>query len=313
MDPISVEVIPDATPGFFRDRVQPARKPVILRGITIGECARKWKDPEYLTEVTDDSTKVTAHVAQTHGLMDFRAKNFHYREMSFNELVKNAAEKPEPQKPLFYLRALSSTEKTAKAADFHRDFPGLSGDFRLPKGFFEPENRFFSSVLRISSANIRMWTHFDVLDNVYVQIVGRKKVTLWAPDQALNMYLDGDKSKIIDIDHFDEGKFPKFKNAQRYEGVLEPGDILFIPSMWFHNTEALDFGVAINVFWKNLDEQMYDKKDAYGNKDLLPGAKSLRMLDNVMKQLDLLPADIKDFYGRRLISRIEQKCLSKDQ
>ena len=34
-----------------------------------------------------------------------------------------------------------------------------------------------------------------------------------------------------------------------------------------------------------IDEEMYDKKDPYGNKDLLPAAKSMRMLDNVWHQL----------------------------
>jgi tRNA wybutosine-synthesizing protein 5 len=74
---------------------------------------------------------------------------------------------------------------------------------------------------------------------------------------------------------------------------------------------AEDFGVAINVFWKNLDPDLYDAKDPYGNKDLLPAAKSLRMLDNVIKQLETLPAEYRDFYARQLISRIEAKCLNE--
>ena len=73
---------------------------------------------------------------------------------------------------------------------------------------------------------------------------------------------------------------------------------------------AQDFGVAINLFWKNLDPELYDQKDPYGNKDLLPAAKSLRMLDNVIKQLETLPDEYRDFYARQLISRIEAKCLS---
>jgi hypothetical protein len=60
-----------------------------------------------------------------------------------------------------------------------------------------------------------------------------------------------------------------------------------------------------------IDEEMYDKKDPYGNKDLLPAAKSMRMLDNVWHQLDSLPEQYRDFYGRQLIARLEQKCLSK--
>ena len=47
---------------------------------------------------------------------------------------------------------------------------------------------------------------------------------------------------------------------------LEPGDILFIPALWFHNMLAHDFGVAVNVFWKELDSKLYDNRDPYGNR-----------------------------------------------
>jgi hypothetical protein len=79
----------------------------------------------------------------------------------------------------------------------------------------------------------------------------------------------------------------------------------------FHNMTADGFGVAVNLFWKNLEPELYDPKDPYGNKDLLPAAKSLRMLDNVLKQLEDLPEDCRDFYGRQMIARIEAKCLAK--
>jgi hypothetical protein len=51
------------------------------------------------------------------------------------------------------------------------------------------------------------------------------------------------------------------------------------------------------------------RQDFYGNKDLLPGAKALRMLDNVVKQLDLLPPVYKDFYTRMLTAKLEKKGL----
>ena len=126
---------------------------------------------------------------------------------------------------------------------------------------------------------------------------------------ALNLYLDGDKSRVVDIDGYDRATFPLFGRAQRMRVTLRAGDVLFIPAFWFHNMRALDFGVAVNVFWKNLPREVYDKKEPYGNKDLLPGAKAIAMLDNVMRQLQGLPEDVKDFYGRRLIARIQTKCL----
>ena len=65
-------------------------------------------------------------------------------------------------------------------------------------------------------------------------------------------------------------------------------------------------------FRRNLDDPgAYEKKDAYGNRDLAPAAKAIRMLDNCTRQLDSLPEELRDFYGRVLISRIEKRCLSK--
>ena len=70
---------------------------------------------------------------------------------------------------------------------------------------------------------------------------------------ALNLYLDGDKSKVIDIDNVERNmtEFPNFFKAEQWSCDLIPGDILYIPALWFHNMTAKDYGVAINVFWKN--------------------------------------------------------------
>ena len=58
------------------------------------------------------------------------------------------------------------------------------------------------------------------MDNFLVQITGRKRVVLFSPRDALNMYLHGDKSAVIDIDHPDTTKYPLFQNAMRYECTM---------------------------------------------------------------------------------------------
>lgn len=45
-------------------------------------------------------------------------------------------------------------------ADLRKQFPELAEDFHIPQ-FFEPE-QFFSSVFRISSPGLQLWTHYDV-------------------------------------------------------------------------------------------------------------------------------------------------------
>lgn len=83
-----------------------------------------------------------------------------------------------------------------------------------------------------------------------------------------------------------------------------------VPSaLWFHNTTALQFGVGVNVFWRHLPVDSYDRKDPYGNKDPVAAARALQVLERALNILDDLPADYKDFYGRRMIQRIQKRAL----
>ena len=306
----------DCSVTNFCTSLQIEHRPVVLRGVDIGHCVELWKSPKHVISNTENKP-VKIHVSTDPKRMDFRTKNFKYCSLGLHDLIQRASNTldntttgeyfTDPNEK-YYLRSTSDDARGEQTVLFNRDFPKLSEDFILPD-YFEKE-KLFSSVLRISSPGIRVWTHYDVMDNLYAQIVGRKKAVMWAPNEASNMYLEGDKSKVVDIDDHKRNNvdFPKFCKAKQWTCDLIPGDLLYIPALWFHNMTALDYGVAINVFWKNLHANLYDKKDPYGNKDLLPAAKSLRMLDNVIKQLEQLPLEYKDFYARQLISKIEKKC-----
>ena len=67
------------------------------------------------------------------------------------------------------------------------------------------------------------------MDNILIQIRGRKRVILWPPSDVDCMYMTGDKSLVTDVDSPDLAKFPLFAQAKRYECDLEPGDGIFIP------------------------------------------------------------------------------------
>ena len=146
------------------------------------------------------------------------------------------------------------------------------------------------------------------MDNLLIQVTGRKRVVLYSPKDATNLYLNGDKSEILDIDNPDLQKYPKFEKAVAYECLLEPGEVLFIPALWFHNVISLDFGVAVNVFWRHLNKEMYDAKDTYGNKDLVPATRAMQIVDRSIKALEELPEDYRDFYARRIICKLKSRC-----
>ncbi|KAK3589777.1 hypothetical protein CHS0354_021110 [Potamilus streckersoni] len=304
----SLQVVSDVSQKLFTEEIYPKRFPVILRNVEIGPCQEKWT-VEYLAE-KGGNKEVKIHVAPT-PQMDFIQKNFVYRSLPFSEFVLRAAKLKQDkffisENEKYYLRALGDDPRK-DIADISQQFPELAQDIHIPP-FFK-KDRFFSSVFRIASPGIQLWTHYDVMDNLLIQVNGRKRVVLFSPQEVDKLYLNGDKSEVLDIDNLDDVKFPLFSHAERYEGILNPGDILFIPALWFHNVISMDFGVAVNVFWKHMDDNFYDSKDTYGNKDPLPATRAMQILDRALKTLDELPLEYRDFYARRLVHRIQSKTL----
>jgi tRNA wybutosine-synthesizing protein 5 len=197
MPPLTVEVYKDCTPALFRDKIEPRREPAVLRGLDLGPCLAEWSNPQKLASKLQPRT-VRTHVTQEEN-MSFTAKNFKYCDMDIRELVKRAAQDTQQdffisERELYYLRSVTADARSVQVSRLQADFPELSDDFRLPE-LFEPD-RFFSSVLRISSGGVRVWTHYDVMDNVYCQIVGHKTAVLWPPHEASRLYLDG-KSGLL--------------------------------------------------------------------------------------------------------------------
>ncbi|KAM6934549.1 tRNA wybutosine-synthesizing protein 5 [Xenentodon cancila] len=295
---------------FLRD-IYPQRRPVVLRGVGLGPCLDRWT-VKYLGE-TEGDVKVKVHVSRL-SQMDFLNKNFVYKTLTFKEFLKRASEMKHTdfflsENESYYLRSLGEDVRK-EPADIKKQFPNLAADFHIP--LFFTAQQFFSSVLRISSSGLQLWTHYDVMDNLLAQVTGMKRVVLYSPQDALHLYLSGDKSEVLDIDAPDLKRFPEFVKAKRYECVLEPGDLLFIPALWFHNTLALQFGVGVNIFWRNLPADSYDRKDLYGNKDPVAAARALQALERTLQMLDGLPADYRDFYGRRMIQHIQKRTSCRD-
>ncbi|XP_059558663.1 tRNA wybutosine-synthesizing protein 5 isoform X2 [Myotis daubentonii] len=280
----------------FMQHLYPQRKPVVLEGIDLGTCTSKWT-VEYLSQV-GGRKEVKIHVAAV-PQMDFISKNFVYRTLPFDKLVQRAAE--EKHKEFFI---------SEDVADIRKQFPLLEEDIKFPK-FFK-EEQFFSSVFRISSPGLQLWTHYDVMDNFLIQVTGKKRVVLFSPRDAQYLYLSGTKSEVLNIDDPDLAKYPLFSKARRYECSLNAGDVLFIPALWFHNVISEEFGVGVNVFWKHLPSECYDKTDTYGNKDLTAASRAAQILDRALKTLAELPEEYRDFYARRMVLHIQDKAYSKN-
>ncbi|WP_428999435.1 cupin-like domain-containing protein [Stenotrophomonas rhizophila] len=103
--------------------------------------------------------------------------------------------------------------------------------------------------------------HFDTPDNLACCAVGRRRFTLFPPEQIDNLYpgpLDptpgGQVVSVVDIDRPDFARHPRFRNAlaSAQTAVLEPGDAIFIPSLWWHHVRSLAlFNVLVNYWWRS--------------------------------------------------------------
>lgn len=101
-------------------------------------------------------------------------------------------------------------------------------------------------------------THFDVPSNIACCVLGRRRFTLFPPEQLKNLYVGpmdltpaGQTVSMVDVNHPDDARYPLFAEAYQQALIvdMEPGDALFIPSMWWHNVEGLDDVNALVNFW----------------------------------------------------------------
>jgi hypothetical protein len=102
-------------------------------------------------------------------------------------------------------------------------------------------------------------THFDMSHNIACAVAGRRRFTLFPPDQLKNLYMGpfdftpaGPPVSLVDVARPDLERYPLFQEALAAAQVaeLEPGDAIYIPYCWFHNVESLDpFTVLINYWW----------------------------------------------------------------
>lgn len=107
----------------------------------------------------------------------------------------------------------------------------------------------------------RIAAHQDLPANFACVVAGRRRFTLFPPEQLANLYIGpldftpaGQAISLVDFHQPDFSRFPRFREALEHarEVELEPGDVLLIPSMWWHHVESLQpFNVLVNYWWRS--------------------------------------------------------------
>ena len=102
-------------------------------------------------------------------------------------------------------------------------------------------------------------THYDMNDGVAGMVAGRKRFTFFPPEQLPNLYVGpldmgpgGRPTSMVKITAPDLKRYPRFAEAwaAAETAVLEPGDAVFIPNLWWHNVESLEpINLLVNYWW----------------------------------------------------------------
>ncbi|MBK8188113.1 MAG: cupin-like domain-containing protein [Cellvibrio sp.] len=114
--------------------------------------------------------------------------------------------------------------------------------------------------------------HYDAAENIACCVAGKRKFTLFPPEQIANLYIGpleltpaGATISMVDLENPDFEKYPNFQHALNaaQQAVLEPGDAIYIPYLWWHNVQALDeLNVLINYWWGEPEEERIDPRNA---------------------------------------------------
>ena len=101
--------------------------------------------------------------------------------------------------------------------------------------------------------------HFDESHNVACCVAGRRRFTLFPTGQIDNLYIGpldhapaGTPMSLVDVANPDFERFPRFRAAlaQARTAVLEPGDAIYIPPLWWHHVQSLErVNMLVNYWW----------------------------------------------------------------
>ncbi len=241
--------------AVFENEIVPANQPAVMRGLL-----RDWPAVQAGRESAasvvsyfkqfDNGSAVNAMVGppQINGRFfytdDYKGFNFGSESVSISKVLDtllSLAENPEP--PGIALQALHAPSVMPSFLEGNT-MPLLDSDV-APRVWIG--NR------------LMIATHFDNNYNIAAVVAGRRRFTVFPPEQVGNLYIGpllrtpgGSPISCVDLRDPDFETFPNFRDAleSAQEAVLEPGDAVYIPILWWHGVEALDsLNILVNYWW----------------------------------------------------------------
>lgn len=96
--------------------------------------------------------------------------------------------------------------------------------------------------------------HRDFPENLFAQVAGRKRFVFIPRSESACVYpyplfSDLPQASPVDAEFPDYDRFPELRRAHPITVEVEPGDLLFVPSRWWHQVRTLESSLSINWWW----------------------------------------------------------------
>jgi len=266
----------------FHDEIRPANEPVVMR------------------EVVRDWPAVASALESDQAIVDYLIG------CGPRKPIGAIAARPEEEGRFFYntdITGFNFVSGRGRMEDFLRDLLLVGNDPRPPAMAMQSE--VIPDVLpAFAEANVlpllegvapRMWIgnrirvspHCDLMENVACVVAGRRRFTLFPPEQVVNLYPGpfeltpaGTPVSMVDMSAPDLERYPRFATAwaSARQAELAPGDAIYMPYMWWHGVDSLEpVSMLVNYWWSDVPKDIATPYDA--------------MLHNILAFRHLPPAE----------------------
>ena len=129
--------------------------------------------------------------------------------------------------------------------------------------------------LNPSRSSINVWVgqphvvahcHYDGYHNFYAQLYGTKKFTLFRPINWPGLYpypflhpSHAQAQVNMSDSRESERLFPLVGSVEAVEVVLQPGDLLYMPPLWFHEVESMEVSISVNIWTDSKQTELVEK------------------------------------------------------
>ncbi len=221
---------------FERDHLRPGR-PVILTGVADAWPARERWRPERLAR--EHGRRVVSGFALRGGEITSHPR---YGLALEDCALADALRPATPGAPAGW----------RVRSDLAATLPELLGDFEVPvycRGGLALE-----TFLWVTPAGLRTGLHWDSPENLFAQVVGSRRFVLLPPAATEAVYphpLLSATPQFSRVDYAapDLARFPRYADLRPLTCTLAPGEVLYLPSGWWHAAESDELTVAVNFWW----------------------------------------------------------------